>query len=278
MRVVFLVIASDDPVHQADLEVQRQTWAASIPSDCRVVWLRGSENNVANLDGDTLFVPCREIYKNILEKTLLGVRYVLENMDFDILVRTNVSTYFDSARLIAELDKKYYSDTFFGGYIDKTSGGYFGQKRAFEYISGTGVFLSRDAAAILSNMNSEEFSDSPDDVAISHYLSSQGIPLVRMLRNNLSSTHIFLPSFFTRTKSSADASLAGARMVLLHQYFSSSKLIQRVNVVLDILKLEISAFSNHPEPKIRYLQRNRIVLLSYIKTKGWQLWKLSSRY
>ena len=274
MRVIFLVIASEDPVHQADLEVQRRTWASSILSDSRVIWLRGSESNVATMEGDTLYVPCEELYENILEKTIRGIKYVLENFDFDVLVRTNVSTYFDSKRLTLELEKKIYSKTFVGGYVDKSNGGYFDSKRAFEYISGTGIFLSKIAAKSLSKLNPEEFKALPDDVAISHYLSSKGIRLVRMHRNNLASTHFFIPSFFTRAKSSTDSSLAGKRMVLLHEYFTSDKVLGRLSTTIKILKLEISAFLNHPETKIRYLRRNRVVLVSFFKTKGWRLWQM----
>jgi hypothetical protein len=135
MRVVFLVIASEDPIHQNDLEIQRQTWASSIPSGSRVIWLRGSEASIAKMEGDTLFVPCKEQYENILEKSILGIRYVLDNFDFDVLVRTNVSTYFDSKRLTRELEKNIYSKPFVGGYVDKTNGHYFGKMRSFEYIS-----------------------------------------------------------------------------------------------------------------------------------------------
>lgn len=274
MRVIFLVIASENPVHQQDLEIQRRTWASSVDSGSKVIWLRGSESIVATMEDDTLFVPCKELYENILEKTILGIRYVIENYDFDVLVRTNVSTYFDSTRLTHELEKKIYSKPFVGGYLDKTNGNYFGNRRAFEYISGTGIFLSRSVAFTLSQLNSDEFRNSPDDVAISHYLSTKGVRLVRMNRNNLASTHIFFPSFFTRAKSSADSSLAGRRMVLIHEYFTSSELLNRIKITYKIFKLEISAFLTHPEPKIRYFQRNRVVVLSFIKTKGWRLWRI----
>lgn len=274
MRVIFLVIASEDPVHQNDLEIQRRTWASSMPSDSRVIWLRGSEGNTATMDGDTLFVPCKERYENILEKTILGIRYVIDNLDFDVLIRTNVSTYFDINRLTREFEKKIYLKPFVGGYIDKTKGNYFGNRRAFEYISGTGIFLSKDAAFTLSQLKLDEFRASPDDVAISHYLSAKGVRLVRMNRNNLASTHLFFPCFFTRAKSSVDSSLAGKRMVLLHEYFTSQTFLGRLRISVKIFNLEISAFLNHPEPKIRYIQRNRVVVLSFIKTKWWRLWQI----
>lgn len=276
MRVVFLVIASDDPIHQTDLEIQKQTWVKTIPDNFRVIWLRGSEVSITTLDGDTLFVPCKELYENILEKTILGIRFLLENLDFDILIRTNVSTYFDSKRLIKELNKTYFSGSFVGGYFDKTNGKFFNHESTFEYISGTGMFMSRNAALTLSEMNIEVFRHSPDDVAISHYLMSREVSLIRMSRGNLSSTHFFIPSSFIRAKSSTDSSLAGRRMVFLHEYFTSDNFRSRLSTIFKIIRLEISAFLTHPEPKIRYIQRNRVVIVSFIKTKGWQLWQIIS--
>lgn len=142
MRLIFLVIASEDPIHQADLQVQKQTWVSSLPESCQVIWLRGSENNDYLVDGNTLYVPCPENYANILEKTILGIQFVANNLNFDIVVRTNVSTYFDFPRLRRELGKSFYKNAFVGGYFDKTSGGYFGRSDSYDYISGTGPSIA----------------------------------------------------------------------------------------------------------------------------------------
>jgi hypothetical protein len=272
MHIIFLVIASEDPIHQADLLTQRLTWASNPPSNCRIIWLRGSDRDDCFLDGDTLYVPCPELYSNILEKTILGIRFALENFSFDILIRTNVSTYFDLKRLQRELSKDFYSRLFVGGYVDKTKGGYFGKSIPFDYISGTGIFLSTGAAQILSSLNSASFAGIPDDVAITEFSLQQNIPLVRMHRNNLGSTHLFFPSYFTRAKSSTDSALASKRMRLLHMYFSAEGTILRLKIIWSIFRLEFRAFFSHPEGVVQYVQRNKVVLQSYILTKGWRLW------
>jgi len=274
MRVIFLVIASEDSVHERDLHIQRETWASDLPNNVQVVWLRGSNGSKYIFAEDTLYVPCAELYENILQKTILGVEYIVNNFDFDVLVRTNVSTYFNLPKLEIELKKKRYSNTFFGGYVDKSKGKYFENSDVFDYISGTGIFLSKLAAVTLAKLNYKNYSKLPDDVAISKYLEQSKLDMVRMTRNNLGSTHIFIPSFYIRAKSSSDSKMAGSRMSLIHSYFSQRTILGKLTLYLQILRLELRAFRSHPEPKIRYLQKNRIVLQSFLITKGVRACKL----
>ena len=274
MNLVFLVIASRDSVHEQDLLTQKQTWAAFLPEGVNVVWLRGHEEDKFVFDGKTLYVPCHELYGNILEKTILGIKYIVENLDFDVLVRTNVSTYFNIDKTLFELGKRYYKDEFFGGYIDKSKGGYFGKKERQDYISGTGIFLSRAAAKKLSTLDFMDYMHIPDDVAISHFLDLSGLRKVRMSRNNLGSTHIFFPSYYIRAKSSAVSSLASDRMQLIENYFKQDTLSAKLRSYMQIIGFEIRAFQSHPERKLRYVQRNRIVLQNLFLTKGIRLWQL----
>ncbi len=273
MKLIFLVIASDDPVHQSDLLTQQNTWARNLPEYSQVIWLRGHQKNTFEFDGATLKVPCMELYGNILEKTILGVRYINDNMKFDVLIRTNVSTYFNVERTLLELSKKSYSGNFFGGYIDKTKGVYFGNIGKRDYISGTGIFLSRNASEKLATLDFTKFKEAPDDVAISHFLESSGIPKVRMKRNNLSSTHIFIPTYHIRAKSSAVSTLASTRMGLIDKYFGATNVKGRLAVYIQLLAVELDAFLNHPEPKIRYLQRNRVVFYNFLVLKGGRIWR-----
>jgi hypothetical protein len=201
------------------------------------------------------------------------VRYILENIEFDVLVRTNVSTYFNVEKTLAELSKRSYSNPFFGGYIDKTKGEYFGKLGKKDYISGTGIFLSRDAAERLADLDFTQFRGTPDDVAISHYLELSGIQKVRMKRNNLSSTHIFIPTYYIRAKSSAVSTLASARMRLIDQYFTQPDFNGRIESYLQLVKLEVRAFLDHPEPKFRYFQRNRLVFQNFLITNGERVWR-----
>ena len=194
MKIIFLVIASEDPVHQNDLLAQTNTWVSSLDQNSRVVWLRGHSGLDFKFESDTLYVPCAESYQNILEKTVLGIRYIEMNLDFDIIIRTNVSTYFHIRKLRHLLTSPLFEHDFFGGFIEKTKGAYFGGSVNYKFISGTGIFLSRAAVSKLAELNYLEFEGVPDDVAISHFLMHKQINRIPMTRSNLSSTHVFFPS------------------------------------------------------------------------------------
>lgn len=267
-KVIILIIASNDLEHERDLLTQKRTWVSRCPESISVIFLRGWQNNYFFLDIDTLYVPCREEYSLILTKTLLGINYLLENYDFDILIRSNVSTYFESKRLIKELNKSIYSSDFFGGYFDKTSIKYFNQKKSLEYVSGAGVFLSRAAVAKLSKLNSEKYVGIADDIAISKYLNDQKeIMSIRMVRNNLHYTHLFIPTFYIRTKNSFDSNSASRRMNLIDQYFRSDSKSMKIRAYFQIQKNEVSEYRMHPEGLIKFLSKNRVVFWALFKAK-----------
>jgi hypothetical protein len=268
MKVLILVIASRNEVNEQDRLWQLHTWANQDLEDISILWLRGWNEDHYLLSDRELFVPCKEEYGNILEKTILGVNFVLEHMSFDVLIRSNVSTYFDLVGLKRELSRNQFKKDFYGGYVDMTNGSYFGLSQPFEYLSGTGIFMSRPYAQRLSTLNSKDFDEVPDDVAISEFFKSVGLRRIRMKRNNLSSTHIFLPTFHIRAKSSTDSGLAGKRMVLLYRYFGSKAPQNRIRVYISILIMEFGALLRHPESIRLYLLRNRVVLSSYIRMRA----------
>ena len=221
MKIVFLILASQDEVHQADQMTQVSTWASDDLENIKIFWLHGWKKEEYYLDGRNLYVPCEEDYSNILEKTILGAKYLLRNFEFDLLIRSNVSSYFNLDLLQRELSKGYYRQDFFGGYVDRSNGKYFKRSKPFEYVSGTGIFVSRRYLEQLSQLDSSIYTDVPDDVAITDFLNNQGFRLVRMKRCNLSSTHLFFPCFQTRAKSSTDSELAGKRMTQIHSFVFS---------------------------------------------------------
>jgi len=267
MHILILIIASRNEVNEADRMSQIETWAAQNSNNVSILWLRGWDEDYCCLDGRDLYVPCKEEYNRILEKTVLGVKFILEKFDFDILIRSNVSTYFDLKSLEGELSRSRYKTDFYGGYLDKTKGSYFNGSAPYEYLSGTGIFMSRAYSQILAGLEWQDFVSIPDDVAISDFFKRRGLRRVRMKRNNLSSTHIFLPTFHTRTKSSTDSSLAGKRMFLLKRYFHTQNLLERIKIYFSIQSAELQALIDHPESIRMYLPRNRVVASNYMKIK-----------
>ena len=112
-----------------------------------------------------------------------------------------------------------------------------------------------------------------DDIAISNYLSNLGKKSIRIARNNLQSTHIFIPTFYIRTKNSFDSNSASKRMILIHEYFQNVNKIFRALSYFKILKNESKEFLNQPEGIRQYIAKNRVVFLSFVRLKLTFIWQ-----
>jgi hypothetical protein len=267
MKVIILVIASNDFVHENDMQTQINTWISNCPNNIRVIFLRGWDNDFYQFKNNILFVPCREEYLFILRKTILGIQFVLENLDFDILIRTNVSTYFEPKKLILELNHPRYKSDFAGGYIDRSSQRVMNSKKSFEYISGTGLFLSKKVANILTELKYENYYNIFDDIAISDFLQKKNVRILRLARNNLHSTHFFIPTFHIRMKNSFNPNSASIRMRLVHDFFQEKKFHKKLYFYLKICFNEFSECINSSESFYLYFVKNRIVVTSFFKLK-----------
>jgi hypothetical protein len=214
-----------------------------------------------------LFVPICEEYSNILHKTIIGINYILDNFEFDILVRSNVSTYFETNRLVKELNQSVYRGSFLGGYFDKSKDKNFYNGDSFEYISGTGVYLSKDVVIELSKLDPNKYIGVSEDLAIYDFLKDKGFKTIRMARNNLFSTHFFIPTFNIRVKNTFNSKSASRRMQLVHNFFYTKSLPLKVLAYFKIQINEIHEFFRHPEYPHMYLIKNRVVLISFLKMK-----------
>ena len=267
MKVIILIIASKDSEHENDLLCQNKTWVSNCHKDVTVIYLRGWEKNYYFEDKNILYVPCLEEYTLILTKTILGLIYINNNYDFDILIRSNVSTYFETHKMVKELNKQKYQGSFYGGYCDQSKGRHFGVAKVFEYVSGAGIFLSKDVVNDLTKLKPELYLGTADDIALSDFVHKLGKQKIRIPRNNLQSTHIFIPTFYIRTKNSFDSSSASKRMMLIHEYFQKKRGISRAIAYSRILNNECKEFVNHPESFGKYVVKNRVVFINFIKLK-----------
>jgi hypothetical protein len=143
MRVVFLVLASNTTVNESDLVMQQKTWARNDSEDLTILWVRGKDIPDYALDIRQLYVPIIESYENILEKTLLGIRWILSEYDPDFIVRTNVSTYFSLKDCEEFLKEMHIKQIDLLGYPEVTGISYSFVKKSFQFLSGAGIILSK---------------------------------------------------------------------------------------------------------------------------------------
>lgn len=225
MKLIFLIIASNDSVHLQDELTQRRTWAQDNLAEC--IWLRGGERIHFDEYERTLRVPVEESYKNILSKTICGINWCVENIPFDFLIRANVSTYFEAAGIRQLLEKYSPNEELFGGYLDfiNSSAKAYHQKM---FVNGGAIFLSFKTAEKLRQMDSLEWLDKPDDYAISQYLFRQMVKPTQIPRGNISNTGILTKKSYYRAKSSRNPIMASLRMQSIFDLSRESKPLMRI--------------------------------------------------
>ena len=265
LRLLFLVLAGGGTEHLRDEAAQRETWAGDDSDRHSVIWLRAGERNRFDHESRTLYVPSNE--GELLKKTVLAVDWALENMEFDAIVRTNVSSFFVIDTLIGKLYMRHFNSNSFGGHLHYKKSPRTDSTGNF-FISGTGIFLGKNAARLLSKIPLKEYESIPDDIAITEYLNDfLDLNIVSIPRLSLSNHHFFFTSCFIRCKSSWNNSLASKRMRLLNSYFSVEGRLEKTLLVLRIYFFELKSSRFSLFAPLQYLNRIRVEIKEFVLNK-----------
>ena len=141
-KILIVVLACEDSSYHKIEQTIRQTWASQKHPNIQVIYYYGNSTQY-KLKGDKLYVPCQDVYHNISYKTYLMFKYVIKNFKFDILFRTNMSSYIDFKKLVKKASTLKSSNLYAGPHAHanyKDRYGYVNKK----IVSGSGVFLSKD--------------------------------------------------------------------------------------------------------------------------------------
>ena len=244
MNLVYLILAKKEVLWERDKETQEKTWATE-DSKKSIRYLYGLGDSVPS-SPNSLIVDCADEYQKILEKTVLGVQQVLNQFSFDYLVRSNVSTYFDTDRLMAKIRKIPKQIPVACGFIEEHRTIFPFQLPYQLFISGSAIILNSSAAQILAKMDWSVYDSIPDDVAISHYLWTNNVTFYHLTRSNYHVTHLPLPMAIYRLKSSEFSELTSTRMKLLSQLRETDNRRLKSLLFFKLLKIELAtSHRNH---------------------------------
>ena len=165
MKTLVLVLATHVPPFPDLVRTIEETWASVSVQDVEVLFYYGGDT--AGLKGRELTLPVGDDLPNVGRKTLACFEYVLEHVDFDVVFRTNCSTYVDLPNLHRYVDEHAAPSLFYAGKGALVDG--------IDFATGTGIFLSRDLVQLAVDERDEWDHSHLDDVALAKVFHAHGI-------------------------------------------------------------------------------------------------------
>jgi hypothetical protein len=144
-------------------ERNRQTWLRSPDSTKNTNVYAINTDSANNLYCDTV-----EGWDGILHKSLSAMKYLRENVDFDFLITTNQSTYWNLNNL-TKLLQALPLNKVYAGVLEKR------EYPDVNFIGGSGIIFSKDVVDLLVDNQTKVESDFIEDVSIGRFLNSLGI-------------------------------------------------------------------------------------------------------
>ena len=139
------------------------------------------------VNGDIVYLPCPDNYESLTLKTLMAIKWVVENKEFDLLLKTDDDvTFLDSFdELVCEASNYDYCGALRqGDYVSTWHRGKCENKvldnagfliPQMMYCHGGGYFLSRKSALLLANKEIRENHSIYEDVEVGDLLQKFGI-------------------------------------------------------------------------------------------------------
>ncbi len=165
MKTLVLVLATRREPFPELIGTIKRTWAAKRVENVDVLFYYGGDS--VALEGDDLTLPVPDDLPNVGRKTLACFEHVLAHRDFEVIFRTNCSTYVDLPNLRRYVAEHAGPTKFYAGKGANLDG--------IDFATGSGIFLSRDLVELLVEERASWDHAYLDDVAIAKLLHAHGV-------------------------------------------------------------------------------------------------------
>jgi len=118
-KIFFLIPTCEKYSHKAN--AIRNTWGKDLHKfEFKHLFLMGREDlEQAMVDGDTLYVPCKDDYESLLLKLTLGYEYLYEHFEFDYVHKIDDDCFLDIGKFKADIYPQIHSKKYFGCKVNK---------------------------------------------------------------------------------------------------------------------------------------------------------------
>jgi hypothetical protein len=213
VKILVLVLAARARPYPLLIRTIERTWASVEVDGVSTLFYYG---------GDRLEQRGRHLYLPVTDalpagrKTIACFEHVLASHDFDLIFRTNASSYVDLPNLRAFADEHALGEGFYCG-----RRGMFGE---LPFASGAGYFLSRDLVRLAVERGQELDAALPDDIALAALLREAGVEVMDAPRVGYASARdvgdVDTSQFLFRCKTDSPWRMGDVRtMLMLHRAF-----------------------------------------------------------
>ena len=215
MRILVAVLAARAQPYPWLARTIERTWASVPTPEVEVLfYYGGSEGPVRG--GRELVLPVDDRLEHVGDKTAAFFQWATERVEFDLLFRTNLSSYVDLPGLRAYALANARPGRFYAGHTGTHDG--------FLFAGGSGYFLSRDLVEVAGAARPRWNPRVLDDVALAEILAEEGVRPVPAPRKQYSSLeeaeHADTSFFHFRCKTPSRVRYGDVRIMLaIHRAF-----------------------------------------------------------
>jgi hypothetical protein len=171
MKLIVLILANDTDAY---LKMQ-ELWKKYTNSHLNIksYFIKYNPNLLENIiiNNDTIYIKGNEsLIPGCLDKTIKSIEYCLQNIEFDFIFRTNMSSVLDLNKLYNLLNNNI------------QCAGVIGDCKGQKFVSGAGILMRKDICQKLIQTKNSLNYNILDDVSIGRFLTSNNINLISLTR------------------------------------------------------------------------------------------------
>jgi len=179
MKVCILIIYSDNEDYKKMLQIQKE-YLDKFNNEIIFYFcqMNSEQTNDLEVADNFLYVKGKECLLNILKKTVVSMKYIIQNHDIDFLIRTNISTLVNINKLkeiLEHLPKtEFYGSSIYLNlqWMSHEHGIFDNSLFGTVYAQGTNIILSKDIVYDICRNCDKLRYDLIDDLAIGVYINT----------------------------------------------------------------------------------------------------------
>lgn len=175
MKILILVLSCNNNGFSIMDDCIKSTWGSvKTPFTEIFFYYHKLLDNGTECFNNNIFINGLESYANIGHKTIKAFEYLLQNQEFDFILRTNSSSFIHLYNLINFLKDKP-KDKFYAGYPIP----YHTEDLNIDFATGSGYIISRDLVKYIVENQNKWNHNYPDDVGVGKLLCDYKIDFIR---------------------------------------------------------------------------------------------------